>query len=184
MVSSLLMTLKPLLDTYLPYLPYHTYIWESILCLTIFASIFGVIFDGLWFHFWITFLMSFHILVFFFRPCFLYRFFIEFRMEFGLILMFFWYLYRSHMQPSKSSKTIVFPMNFNDFTLQRNMIFDDFPDLFRYQFWHWFLMRFGIDFGSILGAFCNYFSCFFDIVFCIDFWLTFWWKIVEKWLNK
>ena len=23
-------------------------------------------------------------------------------------------------------------MNFNDFTLQRNMIFDDFPDLFRF----------------------------------------------------
>ena len=68
-------------------------------------------------------------------------------------------------------------MNFNDFTFQRNVIFDDFPDLFRYQFWHWFLMRFGIDFVSILGAFCNYFSCFFDIgfciCFCIDFWLIF-----------
>jgi hypothetical protein len=38
------------------------------------------------------------------------------------------------MQPSKSSKTIVFAMNFNDFTPQRNMIFDDFPDLFSYQF--------------------------------------------------
>ena len=52
------------------------------------------------------------------------------------------------MQPSKPSKTFVFPMNFNDFTLQRNMIFDDFPDLFRYQFWHLFLMSFGIDFGA------------------------------------
>jgi len=38
------------------------------------------------------------------------------------------------MQPSKSSETIIFPINFNDFTLQRNMIFDDFPHLFRYQF--------------------------------------------------
>ena len=47
-----------------------------------------------------------------------------------------------------------------NFTLQRNMIFDDFLDLFRYQFWHWFLMRFGIDFGSLLGAFCNYFHVF------------------------
>ena len=63
---------------------------------------------------------------------------IDLSLNFGWILvsflMFFSYLYHSHMQPSKSSKTIVFPMNFNDFTLQRNMIFDDFPDLFRYQF--------------------------------------------------
>ena len=49
------------------------------------ASIFGMIFDGFWFHFWITCLMSFHILALFFRACFLYRFVIEFRMEFGLI---------------------------------------------------------------------------------------------------
>jgi len=38
------------------------------------------------------------------------------------------------MQPSKPSKKNVFLMNFNDFTLQRNMIFDDFPDPFHYQF--------------------------------------------------
>ena len=75
-------------------------------------------------------------------------------MDFGLIFDVFWYLYRSHMQPSKSSKTIVFPMNFNEFALQRNMIFDDFPNLFRYQFlalifdafWH----RFQLHFGSLL----------------------------------
>ena len=102
---------------------------------------------------------------------------IDFSLNFGWILvsflMFFWYLYRSHMQPSKSSKTIVFPMKFNDFTLQRNMIFDDFPDLFRYQFWHWFLMRFGIDFGSILGAFSNYFHVFSTSFFASIFWLIF-----------
>ena len=68
------------------------------------------------------------------KTWFLDRFFIEFRMDFGLIFDVFSYLYHSHMQPSKSSKTIVFPMNFNDFTVQRNMICDDFPDLFRYQF--------------------------------------------------
>ena len=106
---------------------------------------------------------------------------IDFSLNFGWILvsflMFFWYLYRSHMQLSKSSKTIVFPMNFNDFTLQRNMIFDDFLDLFRYQFWHWFLMRFGIDFGSILGI-LKLFLCFFDIGFCIDFWINF---LMENW---
>ena len=63
---------------------------------------------------------------------------IDLSLNFGWILisflMFFSYRYHSHMQPCKSSKTIVFPMNFNDFTLQKNMIFDDFPDLFRYQF--------------------------------------------------
>ena len=32
-------------------------------------------------------------------------------------------------------------MNFNDFALQRNMIFDDFPDLFRYQFYSYFFRQ-------------------------------------------
>ena len=63
---------------------------------------------------------------------------IDLSLNFGWILvsflMFFSYLYHSHMQPSKPSKTIIFQMNFNDFTLQRNIILDDFPDLFRYQF--------------------------------------------------
>ena len=133
-------------------------------------------------HFWITFLMSFHILALFFRACFLYRFVIEFRMKFGFIFDVFWYLYRSHMQPSKSSKTIVFPMNFNDFTLQRNMIFDDFLDLFRYQFWHWFLMRFGIDFGIILAAFYNYFHVFSTLVFASIFYRLFGrkWSVPER----
>ena len=133
---------------------------------------FGLIFGSLfcWFFiFWLSF--------------FEYVFCIDFSLicEWILVpfLMFFWYRYRSHMQPSKSSKTNVFQMNFNDFTFKRNMICDDFLDLFRYQFWHCFLMRFGIDFGSILRAFCNYFH--FDVGFCIDFWLTFWLKIIEKW---
>ena len=52
---------------------------------------------------------------------------------------------------------------------QKNMKFHDFPDLFRYQFWHWFLMSFGIDFGSILGAFWLHFPCF----FAIGFWMNF-----------
>ena len=74
-------------------------------------------------------------------------------------------------------------MNFNDFTLQRNMNFHDFLDLFRYQFWHWFLMSFGIDFGSILEAFCNYFYVFSVSFFASIFWSTFWWKIDQKWLR-
>ena len=67
------------------------------------------------------------------------------------------------------------------FILQRNMIFDDFLDLFRYQFWHWFLIRFGIDFGSILGAFCNYFHVFSTSFFASIFWSTFWWKWYQNW---
>ncbi len=50
------------------------------------------------------------------------------------------------------------------------MIFHDFPDLFRYQFWHWFFIRFGIDVGSILEAFCHQIPCFGVIVFGNDFW--------------
>ena len=60
-------------------------------------------------------------------------------------------------------------MNFYDFTLQRNMIVDDFPDPFRYKFWHWFLITFGIDLGSLFKMFFHGFSYFFDIEFCIDF---------------
>ena len=82
------------------------------------------------------------------KTWFVYRIFIEFRIDLGLIFDVFLILYHSHMQPSKPSKTFIFPMNFSDLTLQRNMIFDDFPNLFRYQFWHLFLMSFGIDFGS------------------------------------
>ena len=51
------------------------------------------------------------------------------------LLMFVRYLSRSHMQPSKPSKTF-FTTNFNVFTFQRIMIFNDFPDLFHYQFWY------------------------------------------------
>ena len=56
-------------------------------------------------------------------------------------------------------------MNFNDFTLQRNMIFDDFPDPFRYKFWHCFLMSCGIDFAFMLEAFWHKLSCFGVLVF-------------------
>jgi hypothetical protein len=73
------------------------------------------------------------------------------------------------MQPSKPSKAFVFPMNFNDFTLQRNMIFDDFPDLFRYQFWQLFLMSFGIDFNSILEPFWHQTSFWGVIIFLMIF---------------
>ncbi len=55
------------------------------------------------------------------------------------------------------------------------MKFHDFPDLFRYQFWHWFLMSFGIAFGSILGALWRHFPCF----FAIDFRMNFRWHFLQ-----
>jgi len=69
------------------------------------------------------------------------------------------------MQPSKPSKTFVFPMNFNNFNFQRNLYFNDFPDPFRYQFGHRFLMSFGIDFDFILEPLWHQISCFGVIVF-------------------
>ena len=62
-------------------------------------------------------------------------------------------------------------MNFNDFTIKRNMMFDDCSDLFRYQFWHWFLMTFGIDLGSILGPLWRQITCFLVIVLGMSFWI-------------
>ena len=42
-------------------------------------------------------------------------------------------------------------IDLHDSTLWRNMFVDDVHDLFRYQFWHWFLMSVGIDIGSVLA---------------------------------
>ena len=75
-------------------------------------------------------------------------------------------------------------MNFNDFTLQRNMIFDDFPDPFRYKFWHWFLMSFGIDLGSLFKRFFHVNSCFFRHRILHWFFKAFWTKNKPKWLPK
>ena len=82
--------------------------------------------------------------------------------------MCFWYLSRSHMHPSKASKKRVFTMNFNDFTIMRNMIFDDF--LF------YFVTSFGIAFWwllvSILAPFWDPFCIKFHVFGCSFF---FWW---------
>ena len=83
---------------------------------------------------------------------------------------FRWYLYRSHMQPAKPSKPIGFTANVNDFTLQRNMNFDDdLHEPFRYKFWHWFSMSLasiwapfwdpsGIKFHVLVWFFESFFS--------------------------
>ena len=97
--------------------------------------------------------------------------------------MFFWYLYCSRAQPSKALKTFAFTMNFNVFTIQRNIIFNDCPDLFRYQFWDWFSMILGIDFDSIWNPFGIKFHVvgeqFFDY-FLNRFLIHFWSKWVQK----
>ena len=41
-------------------------------------------------------------------------------------------------------------MELHVFTHRKNMSFDDVRDLFRYLFWHWFLIILGIDFDSIV----------------------------------
>ena len=46
--------------------------------------------------------------------------------------------FRSRMQPVTFSKAIAFTMRLHDFTIQKNMSFDDFHDLFATYF--------GIDF--------------------------------------
>ena len=43
-------------------------------------------------------------------------------------------------------------MNFNDFTIQWNMIFHYFHDLVRYQFWHWLFDDFGHRFWVHVGT--------------------------------
>ena len=43
-------------------------------------------------------------------------------------------------------------MNLNDFTIQKNMIFNDCHDIFRYSFWQCFLKCFGIDSVSLFGT--------------------------------
>ena len=78
--------------------------------------------------------LIFHIIFWLFNdefPCFGYRLFEhEICNDFSSILawivvsllMFFRYLFRSHMQPSKPLKTIVFTMNFKDLTIPRSMM--------------------------------------------------------------
>ena len=71
--------------------------------------------------------------------------FIGFGTDFDILsdscLILFW----SQTQRAKHTKTIVFTMNLYVFAHQSNMIYGSFHDLFRYRFWHWFLMNFGID---------------------------------------
>ena len=73
--------------------------------------------------------------------------------------------------------TCFFTMNFDDLTIQKNIIFNDVHDLFRYKFWHWYLMSLGIDSGSILGPLWHQIPCFrwsffwrFFEYFLFEFW--------------
>ena len=83
--------------------------------------------------------------------------------------MFFGYPLRSSTQPAEPSKSNVFTMKLNDFTIHKNIMFDDFPHLFHYQLEHWFFMSFGIDFDTILESLWHQNQCFWVIV-CLMRW--------------
>ena len=70
-------------------------------------------------------------------------------MYFGIIFDVCLILFRSRARPAKRSKTFVFTMNLYDSTIQKNMVSNDFQDLFRYQIGH----RLLIALGSILAPF-------------------------------
>ena len=83
----------------------------------------------------------------------------------GFILDVFWIPLPFVTQLSTPSKAFRFTMNSHVFTILRNMIFDNFPDVVRYQFGHCCLMICGIDFGSQLGPLWYPIPCFGVIVF-------------------
>jgi hypothetical protein len=120
-----------------------------------FASIFSSIFDDFRLHFGINFQWFSMFLTTLFRVWNLYRFFIDFGMDFGLIVDRFLMILRSCIHLAKPSKTMTLTMNLHGFTHRKNMKFHDVHDMFRYPFWHVFLISFGIDFGSILKAFSH-----------------------------
>ena len=76
----------------------------------------------------------------------------------------------------QTSKALDLKTNFNDFSFQRNMIFDDVLDLFRCKFWHLFLISCGINVGSILGPLWHQIPCFGVSVFLMNFRCNFWCK--------
>ena len=89
--------------------------------------------------------------------------------------MFLIPFYRSRTQPAKPSKAIVFTMTFDAFTFQKNMSFDDFQNIFRYLFCHWFMIRFGNCLGVILASLWHHFFywggdrfCLFSCLWLVD----------------
>ena len=82
----------------------------------------------------------------------------------------FWYLFRSRMQPAKPSEIYVVLVNLNDFTIQKNMVFNNFHDIVRYLFWHWFRMCFGIDCVTLKAPFRHQCSWFWLLVFLMICW--------------
>ena len=78
-----------------------------------------------------------------FRALVLHQFSIDFGMEFGATFDVLKIPFRSLTQPAKPSKTITLTMTLRFLTLVRNIVFDDFHDLFQYlfrnevaDFWH------------------------------------------------
>ena len=71
----------------------------------------------------------------------------RFEMDFGICVDVVLIHFPSSLEKNK------FAINLNDFTIQRNMMVDDFHDLFIFQFWHSLLMTFGIDVGPCWNPF-------------------------------
>ena len=112
-----------------------------------------------------------------FRVLLLHQFSKDFETDFGLFSMCVWYLFCLRTQLFKFSKTFVFTMNLHFFAYQKIMICDDLCDLFRYLFWHWFLINLDIDFASILAPVWYQVPCLFGdrfTYFCCMFCLSIW----------
>ena len=76
-------------------------------------------------------------------------FWIRFGFQFYICL----YLFRSHTHLAKPSNLMPLTMNLHVFTHQENMIIDNYQDLLRYLFWHWFLIH-----RTLAGWLNSYFS--------------------------
>ena len=135
------------------------------------------------FHFWsfsLFFASSF-------RAWILHRFFIAFGIDFHVIfhvfLMIFPFAHSPRTKPREPcfwTTLLCSALRIEVLPFRKNMKFHDFPDPFRYQFWHCFLMSFGIGFGSLLGAFWCYFRCFSAIDFWRNCWLHFEWIWIKN----
>ena len=84
---------------------------------------------------------------------------------------------RSHTQPAKPSKIFVFYNEFEWCNPSGRTDFNDFHDICRYLFWHFFLMVVCTDVGSILEYCWYHFPCFFAIILFLYIicWMVFYW---------
>ena len=124
--------------------------------------------------------------------CFGYRFIeheisIEFSSILGWMLvslLMFFNTFSARVRNLLNLQNHILKMNLHDLILQRKIRFDDFHDIFRYLFWLWLLMSFGIDVSSSLGAFWHQFSfCWWSLYFMI-FLIYFWLNFDQTWVQQ